>query len=182
MTDQPVLQTASLRLRPFRTSDAVFVQQLAGVREVAETTAHIPHPYPDGAAESWIENLHAQWHAGRVATFAITRASDAVLLGAVGIVIDARQRESELGYWIAFSHWNQGHATEAATALVEFAFAELKLKRVAARHLVRNPASGRIMQKLGMSLTGVQKEPHRQGRIEDVAHYSINFEQWISSK
>ena len=52
--EQPVLRTSRLALRPFVLDDALAVQMLAGAREVADTTMHIPHPYPLGAAQVWI--------------------------------------------------------------------------------------------------------------------------------
>ena len=54
MSEQPILRTQRLVLRPFVVDDALGVQVLAGAREIADTTLHIPHPYPAGAAEQWI--------------------------------------------------------------------------------------------------------------------------------
>ena len=51
MSEQPILRTQRLVLRPFVVDDALGVQVLAGAREIADTTLHIPHPYPAGAAE-----------------------------------------------------------------------------------------------------------------------------------
>ena len=74
--DQPTLRTPLLVLRPFRPDDAAAVQRLAGDRSVAFTTLNIPHPYPDGLAESWIATHRPAWEAGDRATFAITTLDD----------------------------------------------------------------------------------------------------------
>ena len=60
-------------------------------------------------------------------------------------------RRAELGYWIGVPWWNRGYATEAGRALLDFGFGTLGLHRIMAHHMMRNPASGRVMQKLGMT-------------------------------
>jgi RimJ/RimL family protein N-acetyltransferase len=60
----------------------------------------------------------------------------------------------ELGYWIARQHWGKGFATEAGRALIDIARA-LKLPRLEASHFLDNPASGRVLEKLGFVPTGL---------------------------
>ncbi len=72
MAKQPTLETARLRLRPFRMADAEVVQRLAGDRAVADTTLNIPHPYEDGMAEKWISNHRDWFERGQQAVFAVT--------------------------------------------------------------------------------------------------------------
>lgn len=57
---------------------------------------------------------------------------------------------AELGYWIGVPFWGNGYATEAAQAVLDYAFRNIGLERVIAKFLRRNPASGRVLQKLGM--------------------------------
>ena len=97
--DQPTLRTPRLVLRPFRPGDAAAIQRLAGDRTVASTTLNIPHPYPDGLAESWIATHRAAWDAGDRATFAITTLEDA-LRGGIALKLTQRHQRGELGYWI----------------------------------------------------------------------------------
>lgn len=182
----PVLTTARLVLRPFAAADAPAVQALAGDRAVADTTLHIPHPYPDGAAAAWIATHAAAWAEGTALTYAVTRAvthavagEAGALVGAVGLQITPGQAAAELGYWIAVPAWGRGYATEAAAALCGHAFAALGLHRVEARHLLRNPASGRVMQKLGMRPEGVLRGAARKwGRFEDLALYAVLAPEW----
>jgi RimJ/RimL family protein N-acetyltransferase len=69
----------------------------------------------------------------------------------------------ELGYWIARAHWGKGFATEAGRALIEIARA-LKLPRLEASHFLDNPASGRVLEKLGFVPTGLSVERYSCAR------------------
>ncbi len=181
MPRQPTLETARLLLRPFRVADAADVQRLAGDFAVADTTLNIPHPYENGMAEKWIFN-HRDWFERREqAIFAITLKMDGTLLGAVGLRIQREDQRAELGYWIGKSYWNQGYSTEAARAVLGFGFEQLALNRIDAHHFVRNPASGRVMQKLGMTHEGCLRQHVRKwDAFEDLELYGILKSQWPS--
>lgn len=175
----PPLTTPRLFLRPFVDGDAPTVQMLAGVHEVADTTLTVPHPYPDGAAADWIATHGPAWVAGTGLTYAVCRADDGALVGAVGLALAPAHASGELGYWIAAPMWGRGYATESAAALCTFAFTTLDLHRVEARHFVRNPASGRVMQKLGMRHEGVLRDAVRRwDRFEDLAVYAVLAPEW----
>ena len=176
----PTLTTERLVLRPFGPDDADAVERLAGERAVADTTLNIPHPYPPGAGAEWIASLGPGWEEGTRLTLAIAaRESPRELRGAVGLGIKPAHRYAELGYWIALPHWNRGYATEASRALVGYGFDALGLHRVQARHFVRNPASGRVMVKLGMRREGVLRESlRRRDRFEDVVLYAVLDREW----
>jgi RimJ/RimL family protein N-acetyltransferase len=171
---QATLRTERLVLRPFEVADAPDVQRLAGAWEIADTTLSIPHPYPDGAATEWIRTHEAAWERGTSVKYAITLRSPVTLIGAIGLDIAGHSSWGELGYWVAVSHWNRGYCTEAARAILTFGFGELRLHRIQARHLTRNPASGRVLQKIGMRLEGVLREAVRKwDRFEDLAVYGV---------
>ncbi len=150
------------------------VKELAGAWEVADTTAHIPHPYEDGAAEMWISSHQKEFDDGDGVTLAITRSADHELLGAISLSIHQTYQLAEMGYWIGKPYWQQGYCTEAARAMLGYAFETLGLNRVQAHHLTRNPASGRVMQKIGMTFEGVLRQAiYRWDRFDDLAVYSI---------
>ena len=176
---QPVLETERLILRPFTIADAPAVQKLAGAREVASTTMNIPHPYEDGMAEAWISSHAPGYEAGELATYAILLRDDDQLVGAIGLVINGTHARAELGYWIGVPYWNQGFATEAAGAMLQFGFRDLGLNRIFAIHLVRNPPSGRVMEKSGMRHEGILRQHFRKwGAFEDVAQYGVLADEW----
>jgi ribosomal-protein-alanine N-acetyltransferase len=147
-------------LRPFAHDDAARAQLLAGARAVAEMTALIPHPYPDGAAEAWIAAQAQDRAAGREYTYAITLATDGLLVGAIGLRPAPIERES-IGYWIGEPYWGRGYATAAARAVIALAFSLLDLEVLTASHLARNPASGRVLEKCGLKLLRTERRAHR---------------------
>lgn len=147
---QPTLETQRLLLRAFLLSDAPVVQRLANDYDVADTTLNLPHPYPDGLAENWIQTHSASFSEGAGIVFAIVLRATDELCGTISLDVDKHHAHAELGYWIGKWHWNQGYATEAASAMVAHGFTQLALHRVQARHFARNPASGRVMQKIGI--------------------------------
>lgn len=179
MAPIPTLQTERLVLRPFARDDASDVQRLAGDRAIADTTAAIPHPYPDGGAEAWIATHEAAFEEGDGLTLAVARASDGALLGAISLMGMVAGHKAELGYWIGVPYWGQGYCTEAGHAVVGHAFAELGLARVHACHLSRNPASGRVMQKLGMRHEGCRRQHvMKWEKLEDLELYGILRAEW----
>ncbi|HEY6089947.1 MAG TPA: GNAT family protein [Gemmatimonadaceae bacterium] len=179
MPEQPTLTTERLTLRPFIADDAFDIERLAGMREIADTTLTIPHPYPHGAAAEWILTHAPSWDAGTTATFAVVETETGRLVGVTSLMINAEHRRAELGYWIALDRWNKGYATESNQRLIDYGFEVLGLHRIEARHFLRNPASGRVMQKLGMQAEGVEREwALKDGHYESLAVYSILEREW----
>ncbi len=169
---QPTLTTERLVLAPIDVRFAPDIARFVGVIEVAGTTANIPHPYPDGGAEQFIALQQRQWREGKSATWAILR--DDALVGSIGMHdVDRAHARCEIGYWIAHHQWGRGYATEAARRIVEYAFAD-GFHRVQATHMTRNPASGRVMQKIGMRHEGTLRAFFRRFDVfEDIESYAI---------
>ena len=179
MRDIPRLSTERLVLRPFTLADGPVVEALAGAREVADTTLTMPHPYPAGGGASWIATHAENWSRNGVLALAICNRRSNELLGAISLDIDAMHRHGEIGYWIGARYWGNGYATEATQAILEYAFTDLRLHRVQARHFIRNPASGRVLQKVGMKLEGTHRDAYiRWERFESVAVYAILENEW----
>lgn len=175
----PTLTTRRLILRAFARGDAKRVQHLASAFEIADTTGHIPHPYPDGAAEEWISGQDRDYADGDGATFAITLRETGEVVGAIGLTLHSHNQRAEMGYWLGVAYWGCGYMTEAARAVLEFAFETLHLNRVYASYFTRNPASGRVMQKAGMKYEGTLREHFvRWEKPEDLVYYGILRSEW----
>ncbi|MDQ8732043.1 GNAT family N-acetyltransferase [Bradyrhizobium sp. LHD-71] len=145
-----VLETERLVLRRPTLADVKAIARLANDRRVAQNTSRLPHPYGVSDAEAFVETIATQ---PRDATFLITREGDPI--GVAGIDL-AKVAAPEIGYWLGVPHWDQGYATEAARALIDYAFEEFGSTELRAGARVVNPASRRVLEKCGFQWTGVE--------------------------
>jgi RimJ/RimL family protein N-acetyltransferase len=178
MTAPQELRTARLLLRSFTPEDVSDLVRLAGAREIAATTANIPHPYTTEDAVNFVAHAREEMDAGRSVTFAVTLLSSAVssgeLCGAVGLAIAPQHHRAELGYWIGLPYWGRGFATEAAAAVVAYGFDTRGLHRIYAHHYAENLASGRVLEKIGMRHEGhLRQHIQKWGRFVDLENYGI---------
>ncbi|SMC29822.1 Protein N-acetyltransferase, RimJ/RimL family [Andreprevotia lacus DSM 23236] len=177
----PSLATPRLTLNAFTPADGPRVEHLAGAFEIADTTLSIPHPYPAGAAVEWIAGHADAWAGQRQLCLAIRLRDSGELIGACGYPQLQMGHQAEIGFWIGAPYWGQGYATEAAQALVDHAFATLDLRRVHAWHLARNPASGRVQQKIGLQPEGMRRQHVvKWEKAENVVMYGLLREEWLA--
>lgn len=163
MATTPVLHTDRLTLRPFRLSDASAFVALAGALDVARMTSDIPHPLHVWQCRRWLRQARGEIR------FAIER--DGELIGGVGYFCH-RPRVGELGFWLGQSYWGEGLATEAARAVVRYAFTDGRLTSLTSANFNDNPASARILSKLAFAANGRMHHERRarpRGRRHDLA-------------
>jgi RimJ/RimL family protein N-acetyltransferase len=139
------IRTASLLLRAPELEDAGRISLLAGDYDVASMTGTIPHPYSEQMAAKWIAAVRAG-EEGLV--FAVLL--DGQVIGCAGYR-QLDELHAELGYWIGKPYWGCGYATEAAMALIEHGFEVDGLAYLTAGHFAGNPASARVIAKLGFA-------------------------------
>jgi len=179
MNAQPTILTRRLVLRPFVIADAKDVMRLAGDKSIAANTLNIPHPYQAGMAEEWIASHPGKFEKGELANFAITLAADQSLIGAIGLTIVPAHFRAELGYWIGRPFWGNGFATESGKAVLKYGFETLGLERIHAGHFSNNPASGKVMEKLGMRHEGaLRKHVFKSGEFIDLENYAVLKEEF----
>lgn len=183
MSDLPILSTKRLILRPVSLDDAPRIMQLAGEWEIAATTANIPHPYEEGMAEEWISTHTASFENKTGVNLAIVLRSEDAFIGAIGLHLNKQHQLAELGYWVGVPYWNQGYCTEAAKEMLRYGFEDLDINRIQARHMTKNPASGRVMEKIGMTPEGVLRQSlFRFDTFENAAIYSILRKEFLATK
>lgn len=179
MTAIVTIGTKRLRLRPFQTTDAEAVHRLAGSQDVAAGT-FLPHPMDRQAAQDWVTERLNDQAAGTGVTFAITLLENGELIGSIGMELMLVHEQGRLTYWLGRDYWNQGYGTEAVMALVEYGFNSLKLHRIYAPHFHTNPASGRVLQKVGMTHEGRLREHYlRFGQRVDVELYGMVRQEFL---
>jgi [ribosomal protein S5]-alanine N-acetyltransferase len=143
-----IIKTPRLLLRMPMLTDAARMSLLAGEYDVACMTGTIPHPYSEQQAAEWIESVLA---GDEGVVFAIER--DGELIGCTGYR-PFSEKHAELGYWIGKPYWGRGYGTEAVAALVAHAFETDGFIYLAAGHFTDNPASERVLCKLGFIVSG----------------------------
>lgn len=179
MTIPTTLESERLVLRRLEIADVPDIEKLAGDRYIAETTLNIPHPYPEGVAESFIVHSQRAMESGSAYNFAITWQDQSNLIGVIGLEIAPEYKRAELGYWLGRPFWGKGFASESARRIVRFGFEDLKLHRIFAACFSRNVASMRVMQKAGMIYEGTLREHFLHfNRYEDTAYYGLLREEY----
>lgn len=144
-------RTERLLLRPGWAEDAPALAQAIADEAIVRNLATAPWPYGLADAEAFLSSPKDP----ALPTFLLFKrtAAEPELVGACGL---ARRPSgsAELGYWIARAHWSRGYATEAGRHLIEIA-RTLGLPRLEGSHFIDNPASGRVLEKLGFVPTGL---------------------------
>ncbi len=169
-----LLYSENVYLRPFELHDADKVRELAGEYAIAKTTLSIPNPYPEGVAEEFIRDSHEGSARKNRYMFAIVHNLDDELLGTISLNVTTEHKRGEIGYWMGKAYWGHGYTTEAARRLLKFGFEELDLNRVYAFAFSTNPASSRVMQKIGMTYAGTLiQHVFKWDQYQDLVAYGI---------
>lgn len=142
---EPHITTGRLLLRSFDPADAPQVQSLYGDWNVLRMLLDEAYPYPDGQAARWIATHHDLRAAGIHYPLAIEFEGRCV--GYVGL--RPNDQSCVIGYWLGVRYWRRGLMSEAVAAVVDFAFNDLSITGLRARHRLDNEGSSRILDKLG---------------------------------
>ena len=170
------IETHRLILRPFRVEDApAMFRNWAHDATVTEFLTWPPHVSEQATAE-----LLAKWEKQTAEdpsyyTWAIELKSLGEPIGSISAMhVNESVESAEIGWCIGRPWWGQGIMPEAGAAVFAYLFDEVGINRICARHDVRNPKSGRVMQKLGMTFEGVLRQAGRSNAgLLDEAVYSI---------
>ena len=157
------VRTERLLLRPGWIEDAPALHRAIADARIVRNLAQAPWPYSPADAESFLARERDP--AEPTMLIFLRTAAAPELIGGIGF---GRRPEggTELGYWLAPRHWGRGYATEAGRAVLAAARDSLRLRRIEAGHFLDNPASGRVLDKLGFRPTGAIVPRFSAGRGE----------------
>lgn len=145
-----ILETDRLILRPITLEDA---EDLFEYASDDENTKHTFPTHKSIEETEWvIANLFMSAPLGN---FAIELKENNKMIGTCDLRVNEGEKSAELAYAINKKYWGNGYAPEAAKKLLDLAFNDLKIERLWAKFSSQNPASGRVMEKIGMEKEGV---------------------------
>jgi RimJ/RimL family protein N-acetyltransferase len=148
--DGEELFTERLYLRPPVAADAAAVIAICGDWEVARRLSRVPHPYAHSDFRFFLEQVVVM-----EPTWAIVLKETNALVGNIGLAPHQDGQSAGVGYYISRAHWSQGLATEAGQAVVRLGTEDIGYSRLTAGYHTDNPASGRVLAKLGFKPIGV---------------------------
>jgi RimJ/RimL family protein N-acetyltransferase len=161
------IDTDRLVLRAPGIADAPHISRFLGNWEVSRWLVRIPFPYRVDHARAWVERSMEERAAGIGWPFLVTLRDDKRIIGGIDLTIEDDKAAGALGYWLGKDYWGRGYATEAAAAMIRFAFEILGLDRVTASALPDNARSLHVIRKVG--LTFIDRRPE-----ETVEHGSVD--------
>ncbi len=170
----PILQTTRLVLRQLRLQDADAVLHIRGDFEV--TRYNIGSAYQSREqAQNLIEGITDGYNQHLEVRWGITLREDDSVIGMVGYNYWVRHdHRASVGYDLAREFWGLGIMTEALRAVIAFGFDQMALNRIEADADMRNPASARVLEKVGFSREGVQREQfYEDGRFHDLGLFAL---------
>jgi len=166
--------SSRIRIDAIRPSDRFRYVELLKDKEISDHTLHIPFPYTEKDADSWIARVTAQTEEkGHPTNWAI-RDAEGLLIGGMGLVdFEAGSHRVEFGYWLGKAYWNQGIMTEAVGALSDYLHARFGIVRITAEVFSFNGRSARVLEKAGFTLEGTLKKRYsKDGKIFDGKLYA----------
>ena len=170
-------------LRPWQRSDAEAVAAAANNPKIAANLRNVfPSPYTPADAEWFINDCSVKGEERQLARAIIIEKK---VFGCVSDSLkdDVYEKSVERGYWLAEAWWGNGIMTEAFSAVIPYLF-DVGFNRITAAHAVENPASGRVMQKCGLTYEGTLRQFFRaaSGELLDTSFYAVLKEEFSSRK
>ncbi len=179
----PQIETKRLLLRKFRIEDLEDLYAYASLDEVSQYMTWDTHQNRE-ATQDYIQFVLGRYEEGVTAPWGIEYKEEGRFIGAIELMSWDRENQSaEVGYVLNKDYWNQGIMTEALGEIIPFAFEKMNLERLQIRHVKENIASGRVMQKNGLTYEGTLRRCRIQkGDFIDLSVYSILREAYLKSK
>ncbi|MCL2397305.1 MAG: GNAT family N-acetyltransferase [Defluviitaleaceae bacterium] len=169
------IETQRLILRKFKISDTADILEYGSD---AETLEHVGWPGLSTLEEA--QAIIYDRYMARNGLWAIQITDTGKVIGLINLHLNHDHDKVALGYMINRQYWGMGYASEALKAVLYLCFEGLRVNRVEAEHYTGNPASGRVMEKVGMKREGVTAKSHLvKGVFRDVVLYGITWDDYF---
>ena len=160
---QPTIKTKKFILRPFKLGDARELAKKLNDKEISQNMTAIPYPYSLQDARNWLNKVIKEKRKKDPENLVFAIEVNGELAGTILLVRLKKAHKAELGYWMAKEFRGKKLMTSAIKEVCKYCFNELKLKRIAAKIFISNPASWRVLEKNGFELEGVPRKEAKKG-------------------
>ncbi|MGX9135733.1 GNAT family N-acetyltransferase [Rummeliibacillus sp. JY-2-4R] len=177
MVEHSQMESERIFLRPVSLDDA---EDMYEYTSDEETTRYLYDQHTDlNQTKRMIANYFMKEPIGK---YAIILKENNKMIGAIEFRVHEYNNSGELGYTLNRHFWGNGYMNEAGKLILELAFNILGLERVFAEYEVRNGASGKVLDRLGMTYEGTLRRNHKiKGVLVDSAHYSILKDEYLNA-
>ena len=152
MSEFPQLFTQKLILRKIQIEDVPALVKYANNKKISENVLNLPYPYQEPDAVFRISYVVQGFKKKARYVFAIILKERQELIGEISLHMDNIYHVAQLGYWVGEPFWNQGIASEAVAAMLQFGFETLNLDFIYATCNEQNKASAKVLEKNGMEI------------------------------
>ena len=177
--DPPELDTPRLTFRKMLKKDSEDMYEYASQRAVTEYLMWSPHD-SEAYTRRYLTYLQSRYRTGEFHDWALVYRENGKMIGTCGFTrFNLEANSAEIGYVLNPAYWGMGLAPEAARRILQFGFLELRLHRIEAHYMIGNDRSRRVMDKIGMTFEGIQRESlHVRGHYVSIGVCSILMEEY----
>jgi len=176
------LETKRLVLREFEKGDGISLRKNVDNPNISRHMSAIPYPYTEKDVEFWFNRCaeKRKEKPRKDYQFSITIKPSDKVVGGIGLV-KVGEGVAEIGYWIGEKYWRNGYVFEGASRVIDYAFDDLKLKKVVIFSSVDNVASNELIKKLGLKFVEMKKKGiavKSTGKVYDKNIYEMTRAEW----
>ena len=182
-TRLPTIHADRVSLRTVTNDDVDALYRIFSHPEVMRYWGAPPLADRNGAIEL-VKEIQDGFQQQRALKWGIAKRTDDYVIGTATLFnFNFDNGRAEIGYSLARDHWGNGYCNEALTALINYAFDQLNLRRIEADVDPRNGPSIRTLERLGFQREGYLRERwHISGEIQDSLFYGLLKREWESRR
>ena len=167
------LEGEKVNLRTIEEEDIEFLTNV-NKPEIRKNLSSIPTPHNTKQQRAFFENAICSEDEAHLAI-----CKEKQMIGIISLIPKENGETAKIGLWIDTEYHGNGYGTEASRIITEYAFEQLRYRKVYARAFETNKASQNVWEKLGFEKEGeLREQVFRNGKYEDVHMYGIVEHEW----